>query len=277
MIQRILVPLELSAHCESAIRQACVLAKPVKAKVIGKVITDEPDSPKHSADHAPHAVAMLMAAQTERLNERETATRIQQLLSDFRAICGEAGVACDEAYLQGLPSSLIAEQSLFYDLVVHGFHGVYQSGDRAEKRQLRDVLDHTATPFVIVPTKFQPIRDVLICFDGSLSATRAMRDFAALIAGHDFNLTVLSASEEANRSRYLLNRAERYLKAHGASRVKLVRSTAPIREALRDESIPAPDLIVIGLHSKRGVRDFFIGSLTNELIESGETALFLGN
>ncbi|MFT5471199.1 MAG: nucleotide-binding universal stress UspA family protein [Verrucomicrobiales bacterium] len=277
MIQRILVPLELSAHCESAIRHACAIARSLGAQVIGKVILDDPTVQRRAASHAAHAAAMLIAEDTGRQNRKEADSHIQQLLTRFRTICAEAGVDHDEAPLQGIPSNVIAEHSMFYDLVVHGFHGVYTSEKDLDPLCLTKVLGHTTTPFLIVPDEFLPIRNVLICYDGSLSGMRAMRDFALLIGGLDYKITVLNADSDRNRSRFLLDRAEQYLKAHGAGEITQASSTKAIREAIREEPAQDPDLIVIGLHSKRGVRDFFIGSLTDELIESGETALFLGS
>lgn len=73
-----------------------------------------------------------------------------------------------------------------------------------------------------------------------------------------------------------IDEARDYLAAYGAKNILLEWTVKPIHAALKDFYNFSPDLIVIGLHSKKFIMDYFIGSVTEQLIERDEIPFFIG-
>ena len=49
-----------------------------------------------------------------------------------------------------------------------------------------------------------------------------------------------------------------------------------MNDAVKEDFIESADLVVFGMHSKKGLIDFAIGSLGKTLIERSDTSLLLG-
>lgn len=281
MIRRILTPLDPSPFTETAITLATTIAKQLDAEITGLVVLDIPGISKSIGPLPPGGI--YYGEQLEHKKMEEAETLIGQLLRKFKRSCKKAGVSYRVANLQGSPSQRILQESIYYDAIVMGmrtfFH--FETGNKAGD-SLKKLLDHSVTPIYAVPEKFNipNIPDekfkVLLAFDGSLPAARAMQRFAQLASPGIMQVNILTSGDEENDAEYMLNEAEAYLTAHSFNNINKIWTSKHIIKAIDEDYIDAMDLIVVGANSKGGLLDFFLGSLTEHLIDVAKKPLLIG-
>ncbi len=280
-MRRILIPLDPSPYSKAALSAGIIIAREHGGELTGLVILDT-----GAIEKSVGPVPIGGIEYADRIGDhrkKEAAERIESLLEDFRNRCRDAGVAHREAERQGSPSHRIMEESEYYDLVVMGLRTYYHfetqdnAGDSLDK-----VLDHSAVPILGVPAKVnldlggEPPPDILIAFDGSLPSARALHHFCRLWGNHPANVNLLLSDRDENTARHRLGEAEAYLHAQGLDRVKKRWTAEPIIKAVDRRFLGEADLVVAGAHSKKGLLDFMVGSLTRHLIEEAKKPLLIG-
>ncbi len=275
MIKRILVPLDPSLYTDSAIKYASYIAKKQKAKVTGMVIYDIPGIEKSIGSYP--TGGLYWAEKLEDAKKEKAKEEIFHLLNKFKIICQNENVKFSETDLQGTPSKMILQEGLFYDLIVIGqktfFHFETQNGpgDSLEK-----ILNHSITPILAVPKTYKPIKNVLIAFDGSLPATRALRRFAHLAIAKDFNIKLVMGDTNLDEGENTLNKAADYLREFDINKISIEWSPEKIIDIIESKHKEWADLFVTGMHSKNGIFDFLVGSLPKYLLKEVNAPIFIG-
>lgn len=276
-IQRILVPLDPSEYTEAATLRACEIARTHYAQLEGLVVLDTPEIRSHIAPveiaHWPSVADVINDA----LKDAEEV--ITQARYDFANRCEEARVAHCESELEGIPANRILEASALFDLVVTGLRTFYHFETReGPGNSLSKFLDRTVAPVLAVPKGHrEPFKKVLVAYDGSFGSSRALRDFVGFAKPYQFEITLFSADSDQAQAEALTNRAAAYLRAHNFKDIKTATSNKSPIDAIEQDYIEEVDLVVAGIHSRKFLKDAFVGSLTNKLIELGHTALFLSH
>ncbi len=277
MIKRILLPLDSSAYSDAATEYAIQIAKKTKAQIDGMVILDIEGIEKSIGPVA--MGALYWAEKLEKKKVEEAHKFVNGLLENFKKRCKEEGVTANDAEYQGSPSELIVEQSIYYDIVIMGLRTFYKFGSNKEAGDTLDkVLGNTITPVLAVPDDYKSLEmaNVLISFDGSLPAARALQHFAYFAANVDFNIKILNSSDDKDYGDAILQRAKAYLKTYVDTEPETIWTPGKIINVVDEEYLDWADLFVVGAHSKSGFLDFILGSLTVHLIEYGKKPVFIG-
>ena len=279
MLRRILIPFDPSPYAAAALEYGCFLAKRQNAEVTGVVVLDIPGIEK-SIGPTPLG-GIYYASKLEKAKEKRAHEHIQSLLGKFRETCQREGVVHHEAELQGSPSEQILHDSIYYDLVIMGmrthfhFETEHRPGDSIDR-----IFSHASTPFMTVPEYFQPKEkiNVLIAFNGSLPAVRAMQGFVHLFEASVFeaDITLLMSEMDEKIAKFHLDGASAYLNAHSFRNIKVEQISQDIIEAMDEKYLPWADMVVLGVHSRKGLLDFMLGSLGRHLIKVGTKPLLFG-
>ena len=281
MIKRILVPLDPSPFSNSALHLACDIAKDLDAEVTGMVILDIPGI-EESIGPVPIG-GIHLADKLEKEKKEEAKQRIEELITKFKRKCGETGVRHREAERQGSPSAQILKESIYYDLLVVGLKSYFHFETSEDYgRSLDQLLKQSVTPIYGVPEKIIDFDkadrniSVLMAFDGSLLAARAMQRFSQLIKPDIFEITLLNSSDDKIYGDNILSRAEEYLKAHGVKNIHKVWTQTDIIKIIKDEYYEKMDAFVVGAHARENILDFLVGSLTKYLVKNAKKPVFIG-
>lgn len=276
MIRRILVPLDLSPYSQKATLRACEIAKAYRAQVAGLTVLDTPEFANMELPFHASVVQEGMRRAAER--KADAQSRIDDGLNRFAETCEKEGVPHEECEYQGVPAKCILAAANYYDLVVMGlrtfFHFETQSGagDSLDK-----VLDRAIVPILAVPKHDgDPFKKVLVAYDGSPQATRALRALASFEPVGDLEVTLLMSDKDPDRSKFYLENAAAFLRAHRFKNVETVATEKDICDVVDEDYIDQVDLVVAGVHSRHFIKDFFVGSLARQLIDYGHTAVLLG-
>tara|TARA_R110002096_G_scaffold387471_3_gene581650 strand:- start:1327 stop:2163 length:837 start_codon:yes stop_codon:yes gene_type:complete len=276
-LKRLLVPLDPSAFADGAVETACRIAQVHQARIAGIAVLDSPEIRSSIIPAAgPYYPMMVDEVQAK---VRHADKVLTECIERFVEVCDEAKVPHIESEYEGIPAQKLLESSIFYDLIVMGLETSFHfetrpgSGDTLDK-----LLNRTSTPVLAVPPAgLRSIEKVTITFDGSFSASRALRDFMVFAKPYNPAITLITSGNNAEELDFLLKSATDLLSSHSFTNVETISSRSPIDEAISGSIIEESDLIVAGIHSKNRVKDFFVGSFTLGLIERGDTALFLSH
>jgi nucleotide-binding universal stress UspA family protein len=205
------------------------------------------------------------------------------LLAKFRAKCQQEKVRYCEARHQGSPSERIISESNYYDAVTIGMRTHFRFADSQQGGDtLEDILDESVTPVYAVPAEYSFTKapgesfKVLIAYDDSLPAARALQRFAQFVIPEAQEVILLSADRNQAAAEFYLTQAAAYLRAHSISRVAKEWTSGKIINIIRDKYLDWADMVVVGAHSKRGLFDFKLGSLTRFLIKQAKKPLLIG-
>lgn len=276
-IQRILVPLDPSPYTEAATLRACEVARRHYAQVTGLAVLDSPEIRQRFApvevSHWP-SIRESLAAGLEQAEQI-----IGRAKERFAMTCDAEHVAHSEEELSGAPASIVTEIAALYDLIVMGLRTHFHFETReTEGDSLAKILDQTTTPVLAVPARTGgSFQRVLIAYDGSFPAARAIRDFAGFARPYEFEIHVFASGSDRAQSEALLERAAAYLRSHDLHGVKLHPTSQAPWDFVQKEFLGATDLVVAGIHSRKFIVDPFVGSFTRNLIEAGQAALFLSH
>lgn len=276
-IRRILVPLDPSEYTKAATTLACSIAKQHDAQLEGLAVID---TPAVRSQVAPIDM-MHWALVAEAVAAAEDCARssMDEARKQFAETCDANGARHHESQINGLPASHVLEMSALYDLVVMGMETYFHHNIHGVGDSLAKVLDRTVTPVLAVPREApESIERVVVAYDGSFAAARALRDFIEFAEPYELQVTVLSAHENEEHVQQLLNDATACLSAHGVGNVETVSSKKAALSALYEDGlIDGADLVVAGIHAQKFIKDAFVGSFVNQLIQRGDTALFLSH
>lgn len=281
MIKRILVPLDPSPYSTKALDMACKVANAHNAEVAGLVNLDAPTI-KRSIGPVP-AGASYYAKKLSQAKIKEAEKHIKQMLDEFKKTCDDYGVKHTEANRQGLPSSMILEESKFFDLLVIGkrtfFH--WETSDEPGE-SFEEILDESITPILAVPKQYDmpdvqenPI-NVVIAYDGSYGASRALHRFAQLAIHGTVHVDIIMSHEDRDYSLEVLTDCEEYLNAHNICNIEKHWTSHNIISTIEKEYIKKAEMFVIGAHESRGILDFLVGSLMKFLIENSKVPILIG-
>lgn len=276
-LKQILVPLDPSIYAEAATRTACQIAKKHGAGVAGVVVLDSAEIRSNIIPAiGPYYPMMIDVVKNKVDHARDV---LDDCLKMFVSECEKAKVPHLETAYEGIPAQKLLSSAMFYDLLVIGLETSFHFETRGGHGDTLDkMLEETVTPILAVPSDgLMDPRSVLIAFDGSHASAGALHDFLPFASAYDFDIMIVVAEKNEAEGGFLAKSAATLLETHGQRAGNLLVSEEPIEEVVTDELIEKTDLIVAGIHSKRFIKDHFVGSFTEKLIHDGTTALFLSH
>ncbi|MEP0547264.1 MAG: universal stress protein [Rhodothermales bacterium] len=284
MLKRILVALDFDTDTSVATRYAIEIAHRSGASVTGLAIVDR-EGIRSQASGA-GVGAMYYAEKLQHALSDEARAQAHHLLRRFAEELDREGIPHGADHVEeGVPFERIVEDMKYHDLLIagHESHFFYPQRDK-RTRTMDEVVEKGAAATLVVESEYRPIRRVLVAYDRSVSAARAMQKFAELspfdtehLAVEVVNVREGDGEEATAESELMLSLAKSYLQAHGFTSVE--GTSLPGGQAksrLLDHATRSrADLIVAGAHSQSGLKEFLFGSTASGLIDNAEIPLFL--
>ena len=145
------------------------------------------------------------------------------------------------------------------------------------KTLIENVLRHSPRPVVVVPETAQDGQGILVAYDGSLQASRALQALVASGLMTLGNITVLNVGGEfQDTSNTPTKRALDYLAAHGVEAELHQVVDRAAEHAIVDEAAHRNvELIVMGAYGQSKLAEFFVGSTTSKVIDQSNVPIFL--
>jgi nucleotide-binding universal stress UspA family protein len=273
MPRSILVCLDGNAEHSALVELGIRWAKQFDCLLVGVTVVDEPRL--RGPSHGPPGGYL------EKLQDEWVARarhEVEEVLERFTLRCTEAGVACKLLEDAGTPGEQILREAQRYDLVLMGRHACYQE-QKERHDTLSGVLRSTPRPVVVVPDQVLPTTGgVLIAYDGSVPAAKALYAFAStgLAELGDVRILSVDATDSVAAAR-TADRARDFLASRSIpSQMRPVVRTDSAAAAILDEVFSGgTQLVVMGAYGKPTWHEFFLGSSTSRLVAESPVPVFL--
>jgi nucleotide-binding universal stress UspA family protein len=276
-----LIGLDAAAHVNSLTELGIRLAKRLGASLVGLAIVDEPGiraiEPEKPVGGTPGVDPVYYMGYKARL--ADVHRQAEHLLELFAQRCGSAGVAHAEVKSVGLPYDRIAAEAQSCELVLlaRGFHFHFTAHDHPPDETLRKVLKETPRPVVLVPSTPCADGPVLIAYDGSVQAARALAAFQGTGLGGSAEVHIISVGAKAAAAAQHAEEGRKFLEQHGIKAVvhTLESPTSPGKGILEQVRRLNAGMLVMGAYGRPVVRELFLGSVTRTLLSETPVPLLL--
>lgn len=275
MLKRILVLLGETPSSRSARDYAFRLAHETGAELAGLAGIDL------SFIEAPILGAVGTSAYKVRLEQqlRKQADEIcQQSREAFERECNEQNVPFNWLSFEGDPAAHLHLAAETRDIIVTGHDTAYHGNMREQlPEMLSNLLLATPRPVILCPDDRTSTTDVLIAYDGSLPALRAIQLFALLGLWRESRVHIASIDPDHELAIRKANGVINYLEIHGYRAVAVpIESTVHPSEILRVEVADRNiGTLVMGAYGRRGLQRLLFGSTTQSLVQAPPCPLFL--
>jgi nucleotide-binding universal stress UspA family protein len=270
MFRSILLPISDGPHWTSAEEYALWLARKGGSRVHGLSLIDVKayELPVlGTADGFMPSVVAPPVAETRQLLEDLTAGAEERLIQ-FRAVCAGRGIQCSTDLQTGIPGELICREAVAHDMVVmtrSGYHRL--AGEERVDGIVQTVIRGSVRPVLVAGSSFREVQHILVAFDGSIHAARALSVAADLGSrpGVRTTLVNIAASEEAGNDTLLP--AEAFLYHHDVTPQKRIVLGSKPSELICELVVSAgADLLVMGAYGHRPIREMLFGSTTERVL-----------
>lgn len=203
--------------------------------------------------------------------ERIMRERGQAILELQAKACTQEGIQATTRIETGIVATVIAQQAAGAEVVVIGRHGQHErfrgglAGSTAET-----LLRKSPRPVLVVPAEPWPIKRVLLAFDGSKPALRALDLAARFCAARGTALTVHTVGPDDGPTHEVAAEARRFLAAPSYP-VHYTRTAGHANEDIL-AAAKTHDLLVMGAHGHSRVVEFVLGSTTEYLLRNSPVA-----
>lgn len=274
MLKTLMVGIDGSEYSRHAVALGIDWAKRFDALLVGLGIIDQPGLCGYEAVPLGGGVFKSML---DEVRLKHATTVVEQALEDFSIRCAEAGVASKPLEVVGDPVQSLSVEAQRYDLILLGKRTYFHlTGD--DTHTVDQLLKAPPRPVVSVPRQSNQGDSVVIAYDGSMQATRAVQAFCvsglAAIAKAIYVVTLGAESVAAHR---IADRAVEYLSFHDIKAKPHVitesgDTSARLTKAFEDLNAC---LGVMGCYGQSAIREFFVGSVTRSMLEKSTIPLFI--
>ncbi len=275
MFKSIVVGVDSSEHSRHAQTLAFYLARRLHASVLGLHVVDmlSLEGPLVNDIAAPADVESYLEA--PRIREMLTA-RGHKLLEDFAARAVAEGVAAQTALDFGLVPNQICQRSRSADLVVLG-HRCSRPPEAAGtwSGTAAGVARKALGTVLICPVPARELRRLVLAYDGSERACKAMHVAAELASVLGAALTVLSVGRDARSGETCLRQARAYFEPY-ALQIEFKHLTGnAAQEIIAYIRQHSADALFIGAYGHSRIVEMMLGSTTEHVLRHAPCALFL--
>ncbi len=269
MIKHILVSVDGSENSDTALTYAAYLAKKLNAAlhiqhVIDVVFLENPFLHDLSGAMGFEPFVDFSGKVSSILRQRG-----KDILAEAEATCAKAGMACTTYLDTGIVTKEICEREKLVDLVIIGQRGVNSQFDRKILGSTTEGLTRRLTkPLFISPAQFHEINHVLLAYDDSNGAKKAMEFAAGFCKDMNIPLTIVTVNKDEKVSLTILNSVTSYINPYGisADTQKKTGSTETVLKSMMDSG--PYDLLVMGAHGHSRIVEMVLGSTTEYVIRN---------
>lgn len=276
MSKRIVVGLDGSPYARSALEMAMRRASVYKGTLVGVAVIDRP-SIEHVAVGAQPG-AFQIAEQTVSTMLNDAKEHAENLIAQFRMDCDLHGIAHEDIIFTGTPCEGLSQEGKTADMIFTGLRTFFHYPTREGPGDTLEMLmKDPVCPVLAVPKDLDLPRNVVIAYDGSRGAARALQAYAHITPDIPdiYPVTLLCVAAEYDKNKYHLEKAARFLHAHGIEARMMLRTGKPldaIRQVLRELH---PALIILGRPVRQGLTELFFGSTVSSIIKDGTVPVFV--
>lgn len=283
MIRSILFPVGDGAPVESAREFAFWLARAENAHILALAVLDMKalEIPVlGTPDGFMPTIVTAPIQETQTLLDEMTAAA-REHLDRFAAECSRRGTGCTVEVRTGLPGELLAREAIAHDLVVMSRSGYSRTAVSQVPVEplVSQVIRGSIRPVLVAGKHFPSsgrIQNILVAFDGSSHASRALTIAAAIGGRPGVRCSLATVADSDEEGREVLTPAEAYLFHHGLNPERQITLGSKPSEAICNlVDTTRADLLIMGAYGHSPIRELLFGSTTEHVLRKCECTVML--
>lgn len=276
MIRTILVGVDGTASGEVALDLAMRWASRANAMVVGLGIVDEPGL------HVPEEILVgeRFFAPLNAALLKESRHRVERALDHCASRCVERAIAFKPLENVGTPHEAILLESQRFDLIMLGLKTHFRQGwENTPDDTFQMVLSGSARPVVGVSANPPESGPVLLAYDGSVQAARALSTFVMSGISPEEPIHILSVGRVHREVARIAERAHDFLSSHRrVAESRVIETTrSPVEVILDTAHQGRYSLVVMGALGQSRIREIFLGSTTRGVLKQAGCPVFLSH
>jgi nucleotide-binding universal stress UspA family protein len=198
------------------------------------------------------------------------------VLENHAASLKEKGLDCTTRVETGVVSRTICREAMEHDAIVIGRRGEHASW---KGFLLGSVVEEVARgcsrPVLVTPLESRPLRKILVAYDGSKTANRALGVAASMAENRGLPVAAVCVSSDSRSGHGYLGEVESFLEPHGIVPEKILEGGAATEGILAAAESSACDLIIMGAYGHSRVRELLLGSTTDGVLRKARVPVLL--
>jgi nucleotide-binding universal stress UspA family protein len=280
MLASILIGLDSSYHNDERFDVVVGWGKRFGATLVGLATIDEPGvratEPASPVGGTPGVDPVLYRGYEGRLAELNRQADL--VLERFATHCARAGLRHLELKASGAPHELIEREAQSCDVILlaRGARFRFQAREAEADDTIKRVLKNAPRPLLITPEGEFPPGPVVVAYDGSLQAARALAAFQATGLGATDRVHVVTMDSNTLDANRHADRAIKFLDYHKIEAIAhlLPSSPDPAHTILEHVRRLGAGMLVMGAYGQPVLREFFVGSVTRRMLKDCPIPVF---
>ncbi len=275
-MKSILIAMDESKSSKSALSVGVALARICGAKVKGLYVEDimrllewQPAELISAGMGFSSAVPEARPTTEQVETEKQFIAEAGRLEKNFKEICNKFAVNNTFITKRGKVHGIIEEFAKTVDMVVIGKRGkTYPETSKELGPVTEDLLRLTPRPVLVVPEDAKTNNKILIAYDGSQNAQRALSTGAAFAKLLNFDVRVIGVTNDIDSAEKPLDEAKEFLAPYKLNATYVVDfgASMPWKAIIDQIKIFDPGLIVIGAFGKNRLMELIFGSTTKQVL-----------
>lgn len=276
MIRSILVPLDDSPYTKAAIQTAIQVARPVNAELLGLHVIDIKILQGPLLRDLTFTIDTVSGFEYREEINKALEAKGRRITADFETICRQNAVKCSHLLETGIISETVSKISHRTDLVVMGKRGENSEWDTPFLGSVVErVVRASSRAVIVTPAEDKPIRRIMVAYDGSQNANRAISMLQDLAGLGDFQIIVVTVNGDDMDSTTQMEEGVEYLRTRGLSCEGVTRIGDDVEEIVQATTDLNADILVMGAYGKSRLRALLLGSTTTRVLRRVDIPVLL--
>ena len=268
MFKTILVPIDTSDTSLVAVDYAIELSRSFNSEIIGISIIDiKKLAGPFMRDLGTSIGGMVPYGDFQQNVRKFLEDTCTAALDELEGKCDSAGIPCTRTIKEGVVSREIVESAKRCDMISMGMAGEHAFWrDALLGSNLESVARQTHKPILVTPEEYKRITKILVAYDGSSFASKALNAGAEIAQQMQLPLTVITVSEDKKSGEGILSQATEILKDYDITLEKALEGGETVDAILGFCKKGSYDLLVIGAYGHSKIRELILGNTTVQLM-----------
>ncbi|OPZ68512.1 MAG: Universal stress protein [bacterium ADurb.Bin478] len=267
MFKNIIIAVDGSAYSESVISHAAALSRLYHSRIFVFTVVDVRIFEWASAVGADGFVTIVPSGTFQEESIKLLEEKAEKILQKCGQLLEKEQIPFKLEKAVGSPAELILAKSQIADVVIMGKRGEFERWDNHDLGvTVQTVCRSIAKPLMVVKKEPRPIQRILLGYDGSEHANRALQQSAHLADTCQAKLTVVCVSDDLEAGTHYCQEAEEYLESYAGQVYTQVIAGEPSRQLVAYAQSQSMDLIVIGAFGRSRIRQAILGSTTEHIL-----------
>ncbi len=276
MFKNILLAVDGSTYTDSVLSHGIELAGRFSSHLSLLTVADVRIFEWASAVGSDGFISIVPSSSYQEASRSLLEEKCDKILAKSSALLKQSGIPFSAHKSIGAPVDVILEHSQTADMLILGQRGEFAHWDaKTLGATVEEVSRMVRKPVLAVRQEFAPIRDILVGYDGSDHANRALQYAAHLAEAAGGKVGVLCVSEDNELANHYLGIASTYLGNYKVTAETFILTGRPDEALVKHAAQKQYSLIAIGAYGHSLIRETLLGSTTDRILRQAETPLLL--